>query len=366
MIETRGGAEQNPAVGPLLSLEDVVIDAPGSVRLIDGFSLDIHPGERVALVGESGSGKSVMARTIMRLTSGLSTAGRVCFEGQDLLSLSEHEMRSVRGRRIGMVFQDPMGSLNPLMTIGDQVAEPLRIVGVPKKQARARACAVLEELGVANARDRMSAYPHEFSGGMRQRVVMAMALVGEPAFLIADEPTTALDVRIQEQVLDLLDRVSRERGLAVLLITHDLALVAGFSDRVVVMYAGKKVNDGLVERLFASPAHPYTAGLLDAVPRMDRRVDRLTAIPGAPPHPTDRPSGCPFHPRCAYKVAICSTMMPPLRSLPEGGSVACHVWAGGPYASEDSRAAENAALDRLGKVRRGFPDGLQVEQGRSE
>ena len=306
-------------------------DAP--VSLLIDFNLKLHRGERIALVGESGSGKSVFARTVMRLTSGLKPTGSIVFEGRDLLDLTEREMSRVRGRRIGMVFQDPMGALNPLMTIGEQIAEPLWLSGVGKKEGLRRARKVLDELGVANASERMDAYPFEFSGGMRQRVVMAIALVSDPVLLIADEPTTALDVRIQEQVLDLLDTVSKERDLALLLITHDLATVAGYTDRVLVMYAGMKVNDGPVERLFDNPAHPYTAGLLTAVPRMEQTSSRLIAIPGSPPHPSDRPSGCPFHPRCAFALDICVNEMPPLRGLPEGGSVACHVWSGGPYAS---------------------------------
>ena len=317
------------AATPLLSLRDVSIaTGPKDARtsLVEGFSLDLATGDRVALVGESGSGKSVTARAILRLDPGFTVDGRILLDGSDLLSLGPKAMTAIRGHRIGMVFQDPMGALNPLMTIGAQVAEPLRVAGMGKAEARRLTRDTLEELGVVNAAQRMDAYPHEFSGGMRQRVVLAMALVGNPSVLIADEPTTALDVRVQEQVLALLDRVSRDRGLAVLLITHDLGTVAGFADRVAVMYSGRKVDEGSVDQLFANPAHPYTRGLLKAVPRIDQAVDRLATIPGAPPHPANRPGGCAFHPRCAFAMDVCRTEVPALRVTPAGGKVACHLF----------------------------------------
>ena len=314
---------------PLLSIRNLVVETgepENPTRLVDGFSLDLAASDRVALVGESGSGKSVTARAIMRLDAGFDYSGEISFNGRNLLALPEKEMVAVRGHEIGMVFQDPMGALNPLMTIGDQIAEPLRVAGVGKGEARRRVEAVLDELGVANAAKRMRAYPHEFSGGMRQRVVLAMALVSEPALIIADEPTTALDVRVQEQVLTLLDKVSRDRGLAVLLITHDLATVAGFTDRVAVMYSGRKVDEASVDSLFVEPAHPYTQGLLQAVPRIDQTVRRLLTIPGAPPHPANRPTGCAFHPRCPKAFDLCSTSQPELRVSPNGGRVACHLY----------------------------------------
>jgi oligopeptide/dipeptide ABC transporter ATP-binding protein len=222
-----------------------------------------------------------------------------------------------------MVFQDPMSSLDPLMTIGDQVCETLRVHGTPRKAARAKALALLQELGVERAAERMDAYPHEFSGGMRQRVVLAMALIAEPRLLIADEPTTALDVRVQEQVLDMLDNVSRRRSLAVLLITHDLGIVAGFADRVMVMYSGRIVEDGPIERIFANPQHPYTRGLLAAVPRVDQTRVRLTSIPGTPPAPRARPSGCAFHPRCPSRLPVCDQVQPALAETFDG-RLACH------------------------------------------
>jgi len=312
---------------PLLRVEGLSVDMAlrdRTVRIVDHIDFSIGVGERVALVGESGSGKSVTAQALMRLNRRASISGRIDFAGTDLLALSEHEMNRHRGAGIGMVFQDPMSSLDPLMTIGDQVAETLRIRGVPRKAARERAISVLHELGVERAAERIGAYPHEFSGGMRQRVVLAMALVGEPRLLIADEPTTALDVRVQQQVLDLLDQVSERRGLSVMLITHDLGIVAGFADRVMVMYSGRIVEDGLVDRIFADPKHPYTRGLLAAVPRVDQTLETLVSIRGTPPPPAARPGGCTFHPRCPVRIERCSAELPALLDN-DGARVACHV-----------------------------------------
>jgi len=298
-----------------------------SVNIVDDVDFTIGVGERMALVGESGSGKSLTARALMQLDRVARVSGRIDFEGADLLKLSEREMRKLRGSSIAMVFQDPMSFLNPLMTIGDQVAETLRIRGVGKAEARKRALSVLDELGVDRAAERIDAYPHEFSGGMRQRVVLAMALVGEPRLLIADEPTTALDVRVQDQVLDLLDEVSTRRGLAVLLITHDLGVVAGFADRVMVMYSGRIVEDGEVGDVFARPRHPYTQGLIKAVPRIDQDLATLYAIPGAPPAVMNRPSGCRFHLRCDQRVQRCALELPAM--LHAGRTrVACHLHDG--------------------------------------
>lgn len=315
--------------GATLQVEALTVDVTVEgevIRIVDAITFAIRPGEHVALVGESGSGKSVTARAIMRLDRRASLGGRLTFEGQDLLALSEAGMNRYRGSSIGMVFQDPMASLDPLMSIGNQVAETLRIRGVPRSAAKARAVTILSELGVGHAAERFASYPHEFSGGMRQRVVLAMALVGEPRLLIADEPTTALDVRVQEQVLDVLDEISQRRKLAVLLITHDLGIVAGFADRVLVMYAGRIVEEGSVERIFANPLHPYTQGLIAAIPRTDRAVDRLSAIPGAPPPPRARPSGCAFHPRCAQRMERCTNDAPGIFGLEVSRRVACHLY----------------------------------------
>jgi oligopeptide/dipeptide ABC transporter ATP-binding protein len=313
----------------LLDVRQLCIDVPtnsGRLRLVDDFELTLEPGDRVALVGESGSGKSVTARAIMRLDAHFALSGSVRLDGTELLDLKERDMVRVRGSRIGMVFQDPMDALNPLQTIGEQVAEPLRIRGVPRTEAIDRARLMLDELGVVRAGERMHSYPHEFSGGMRQRVVLAMALIAEPDVLIADEPTTALDVRVQKQVLDLLEEVAeRRRKLAVLLITHDLAVVAGFAKRVVVMYAGRKVEECSTTQLFEQPSHPYTAALLRALPRIDRPIDRLEPIAGFPPSPATRPGGCAFHPRCALAVELCSRERPELRTIRDDATVACHL-----------------------------------------
>lgn len=297
----------------------------GEVTLVDDFNLRIDAGERVALVGESGSGKSVTARAMMRLDSNVALSGSIRMGDQEILDLDESALTGIRGTRIGMVFQDPMSALNPLQTIGAQIAEPLRRRGTSRKAAMTQAMNMLEELGVARARERLRAYPHEFSGGMRQRVVLAMALIGEPQLLIADEPTTALDVRVQEQVFRLLDEVCRRRGLGVLLISHDLGVVAGFADRVAVMYAGRKIEEQPIVDLFARPRHPYTAGLLAAVPRMDRADVPLEPIPGTPPSPTLRPTGCAFHPRCPVRIEVCDQQVPADRRLDTGGMAACHL-----------------------------------------
>lgn len=320
---------------PLLEVRSLTIDVPngdGWLRVVDGVDFSIRAGERVALVGESGSGKSMTARALMRLDDAPRIGGAIRLAGEEVLGCTEAELRALRGSGIGMVFQDPMASLDPFMRVGDQVAEVLRIRGVGRAEAHARAVAMLAELGVRDAGSRYGAFPHEFSGGMRQRVVLAMALVAGPKLLVADEPTTALDARIQQQVLDLIDDASADRGLGVLLITHNLGIVAGFADRVLVMYSGRIVEEGPVEQIFAAPAHPYTRGLIAAVPRADMRVDRLPPIVGSPPSPARRPSGCAFHPRCPARLPVCDMSAPALR-MSGGGSVACHLVAEGEAAA---------------------------------
>jgi peptide/nickel transport system ATP-binding protein len=329
---------------PVLALEGLCVTAPSAngppVRIVDQVDLALYPGERVAMVGESGSGKSATARAILRLDSELTIGGRILLRGRDLVGLSEREMTRVRGREVAMVFQNPMGALDPLMTIGAQVAEPLRRAGNSRPAAWERAQHLLSEMGVPDAARRMRAYPHEFSGGMRQRVVLAMALAGDPAVLLADEPTTALDVRTQEQVLTMLDKVARDRHLSVLLITHDLATVAGFADRVVVMYAGRVVHTDPVDAVFAQPAHPYTRGLLEALPRIDQAVGRLRGIEGTAPHPADRPPGCVFEPRCPKRMAICAGERPAFVALPSGGTVACYLFSDAQAADPSATAPE--------------------------
>ncbi len=310
---------------PLLEVTDLTVSYPssaGAVEIVSGFDLSVARGERVALVGESGSGKSVTARALLRLDHRATVTGRVRLDGTDLLALSDREMRAQRGRRIGLMLQDPMTTLNPVRTIGSQVMESLRVHGVGKVEARKRAVETLDRLGIPNAERRMRAYPHEFSGGMRQRVCLAMAIVAHPDLLIADEPTTALDVRVQEQVLSLIDSLVAELGMGVVLITHDLGLVAGFADRVAVMYAGRGVESGPVRELYRAPRHPYTSGLLASVPRVDRD-GALAPIAGSPAQPTSRPGGCAFHPRCARAEADCTEIRPDVRRL-GAADVACH------------------------------------------
>jgi oligopeptide/dipeptide ABC transporter ATP-binding protein len=323
-----------PGARPLLDVRGLGVSfgrGPTAVKLVENISFSVAPGERIALVGESGSGKSVTAQALMRLNPRMQVSGVVEVGGRNLVGLTDQQMTAERGATFGMVFQDPMSSLDPLMTIGDQVAETLRIRGVSAAEARARALRVLDELRVDRAAERLNAYPHEFSGGMRQRVVLAMALIGEPKVLIADEPTTALDVRVQERVLDLLYSVSEQRGLAVLLITHDMGIVAGFADRVMVMYAGQIIEQNNVEALFARPQHPYTQGLLEAIPRLDQQSSRLRSIPGAPPTPFARPPGCHFNPRCPKVMEICRSVYPATTEA-AGSRVACHLYGGAAHA----------------------------------
>jgi ABC-type dipeptide/oligopeptide/nickel transport system ATPase component len=269
------------AAPPLLAVDGlrVRVRGPQGPVLVHEVAFDIAPGERLALVGESGSGKSTVAKALVRLDRSVELSGSVRFDGAELVGASERTLRTVRGAGISMIFQDPMTALNPVRRVLDQVAEPLVIRGVPKREARVRAIEMLDRLGVARAAERSHDYPSAFSGGMRQRVVMATALVGGPRLLVADEPTTALDVRVQEQVLDLIEQQSRELGLAVLFITHDLATVAGLADRVAVMRAGRLVEQQGVDDLFAAPQHPYTRGLLASVPRIDADpATRLTTV----------------------------------------------------------------------------------------
>jgi peptide/nickel transport system ATP-binding protein len=271
---------------PLLRVRDLRVSYPtprGLTQVVHGVDLDLAPGERVALVGESGSGKSVTARAVLRLDPDASLSGRIELNGVNLLDLPAKRMREIRGARVGLVFQDPLASLNPVMTIGRQVMQPLLIRGVPRKVARRRAVDLLGRLGVRDAERRADDYPHQFSGGMRQRVVIAIAVIAEPALLIADEPTTALDVRVQATVLELLRELADERGMSILLITHDLGIVAGFAERAVVMRHGRAVETGTVEQIYARPQHPYTRALLAAVPRIGGDVTRPLAVIGADP-----------------------------------------------------------------------------------
>jgi peptide/nickel transport system ATP-binding protein len=326
-------AAAQPATGPgLLQVEDLHVHfetSRGTVRAVEGVSYTIRPGEIVALVGESGCGKSVSALSIMRLLAkpaGRIVRGRILFEGRDLLQLPEHDMRAIRGRSISMIFQEPMTSLNPVLSIGTQLMEPLQIhLGMSDAEARARAIELLRLVGITDGERRLDQYPHQFSGGMRQRVMIAIGLACNPKLIIADEPTTALDVTIQAQILELMKDLSRRLNIALLVITHNLGIVARYADRVNVMYAARIVEEGTAEQIFGAPRHPYTIGLLRSVPRLDRARDqKLETIEGLPPNLLDPPNTCRFAPRCAYRIAICD-IDPPLfgTDAPEHRS-ACH------------------------------------------
>jgi oligopeptide/dipeptide ABC transporter ATP-binding protein len=304
----------------------------GVVRAVDGVSWDVRAGETVALVGESGCGKSVSALSIMRLVSepaGRIVGGEILFKGRDLLTLSEGEMRHVRGREIGMIFQEPMTSLNPVLTVGRQLTEPPEIhLGMTPAQSRARAVELLGMVGISDPERRLQQYPHQFSGGMRQRMMIAMSMACNPALIIADEPTTALDVTIQAQILELMKGLSRKLGVAMVMITHNLGVVARYADRVNVMYAGRIVERGTAAEIYANPRHPYTLGLLRSVPRLDEpRRAKLLPIQGQPPDLTRLPPGCSFQPRCQYAIERCLREAPPLEAVSTGHVSACWVAA---------------------------------------
>jgi oligopeptide/dipeptide ABC transporter ATP-binding protein len=297
------------------------------VRAVDGVSWDVAEGETVALVGESGCGKSVSALSIMRLVAepaGRIEAGEIIYKGRDLLKLSEAEMRHVRGREIAMVFQEPMTSLNPVLSIGRQLTEGLEIhMNLGPEQARARAVELLGMVGIPDPERRLAQYPHHFSGGMRQRMMIAMALACNPSLILADEPTTALDVTIQAQILELMRDLARRLRVAMLIITHNLGVVARYADRVNVMYAGRIIEQAAAREIYANPRHPYTLGLLRSVPRLDEpRRARLDPIEGQPPDLTHLPPGCAFAPRCAYRVERCGEA-PPLAQVGPGHTSAC-------------------------------------------
>ena len=319
---------------PILSVRDLrtefVSDA-GIVHAVDGVSFDLHQGETLAIVGESGCGKSVTALSIMRLIPnppGRITGGQVFFEGQDLMQFPLGEMQKVRGARISMIFQEPMTSLNPVLTIGDQVAEPLQLhMGMNRNSSRIRAVELLEMVGIPDPHSRVSDYPHQLSGGQRQRVMIAMALSCRPLVLIADEATTALDVTIQAQILELLMRLSEDTGTATIIITHNLGIVARYADRVNVMYAGKIREQGSAVDIYRESRHPYTVGLLNSVPRLDSVIqDRLESIEGEIPDLLRLPPGCAFQDRCAWVVDRCASDDPELISVGEDHKSACWEW----------------------------------------
>ena len=318
------------ASAPLLEVEDLRVEFTtrrGIVHAVNGISFAIAPGETLGIVGESGCGKSVTSLAVLGLLArnGRVRSGRALFDGRNLIELSDRALRGLRGREIAMIFQDPMTSLNPVLTIGRQIRETLEThFDLSRKEAEARAAELIDRVGIPSARARLRDYPHQFSGGMRQRAMIAMALACEPKLLIADEPTTALDVTIQAQILDLLRELVAEENAALILITHDLGVVAGMCERVNVMYAGMFMETGSAEQLFGSPRHPYTLGLLQSVPRLDasRRL-RLHPIEGAPPNMLRAPTACPFQPRCAYEVDLSQREVPQLVEIEPGHKVAC-------------------------------------------
>ncbi len=318
-------------MGTLLQVKDLqtqFFTQDGIVKAVDGVSFSLEEGETLGIVGESGCGKSVTVLSIMRLIPnppGKVVGGQVLFDGEDLLKVDDEEIRRVRGNKIAMIFQDPMTSLNPVLTICRQVSESLELhLNMSKDAARKRSIELLELVGIPEAAKRIDNYPHQFSGGMRQRVMIAMGLSCNPQLLIADEPTTALDVTIQAQIIDLVKRLQQEMGMAVIWITHDLGVVAGMCRRVIIMYAGNIIEQAPVEEVYANPRHPYALGLLASIPRLDAvRKSRLSPIEGMPPDLIDMPDACPFNPRCQYVQDICRQKKPQLRSVGPEHQIAC-------------------------------------------
>ena len=318
----------NPTTEPILRVRDLrtsFATSAGIVRAVDGVSFDVRPGEAFGLVGESGCGKSATCRSIIRLLPAhATTEGEVRFGGRNLLTLDPDAMRHVRGGEISMIFQDPMSALNPVLKVGDQVAGAVQAhLGVGRRAAWARALELLRLVGIPAPERRLREYPHQFSGGMRQRVLIAIALAGEPKVLLADEPTTALDVTIQDQILKLIVRLQRGLGMSVILVSHDLGVVAQVCQRVAVMYAGQIAEQGDVATVLRAPRHPYTMGLLNSLPALGRRQRYLRPIAGAPPSLLDPPPGCRFHPRCAFAVERCRSWTPELLDVGPGHGAAC-------------------------------------------
>ncbi len=318
---------------PLLEVKNLktqFFTQDGIVHAVNGVSFHVEEGETLGIVGESGCGKSVSVLSVMRLIPqppGKIVGGEVLFDGRDLLKVSDDEIRQVRGNKIAMVFQDPMTSLNPVLTIGRQIGEALELhLNMGRQEARKRSAELLSMVGIPQAEERLDDYPHQFSGGMRQRAMIAMALACNPRLLIADEPTTALDVTIQAQIVDLVKRLRDEIGMAIIWITHDLGVVAGIANRMMVMYAGFVVEEASVKEIYANPRHPYTLGLLGSLPRLDEvRREKLTSIEGLPPDLISLPKGCPFEPRCVYAIDRCQEERPELEPVGPRHRIACWV-----------------------------------------
>jgi oligopeptide transport system ATP-binding protein len=330
ILDTQG--RWTPIDGMLLEVDQLQVEfrtRDGVAKAINGVSFEVHEGETLAILGESGSGKSVTAQAIMGILDsppGFITGGEVRYCGQDILKLSEDERRRVRGPEISMVFQDALSALNPVFSVGWQIAEMFRKHrGMNKSDAQAQAIRLMQRVQIPGAAQRVKAYPHQFSGGMRQRIMIAMAIALDPAVLIADEPTTALDVTVQAQIMQLLKDLQQEGKMGLILITHDLGVVADVADRIAVMYAGRIVEQADAFELYAQPAHPYTKGLLDSIPRLDQKGETLSAIGGLPPNLMNIPPGCPFNPRCHYAQDICRVdPPPPLREVARHRLAACH------------------------------------------
>ncbi|MFG3050431.1 ABC transporter ATP-binding protein [Kitasatospora sp. NPDC048239] len=325
---------------PLLEVRDLHVEfhtRDGVAKAVNGVNYSVAAGETLAVLGESGSGKSVTAQTIMGILDmppGKISQGQILFRGEDMLAMKEEERRLIRGQKIAMIFQDALSSLNPVMTVGDQLGEMFRVHrGASKKEAREKAIELMERVRIPAARQRVGDYPHQFSGGMRQRIMIAMALSMEPDLIIADEPTTALDVTVQAQVMDLLAELQAEYNMGLILITHDLGVVADVADKIAVMYAGRIVETAPVHELYANPAHPYTKGLLRSIPRLDQKGQELYAIKGLPPNLLKVPAGCAFNPRCDFATDQCRTETPKLHQVSDkdgkeltGRRSACHLW----------------------------------------
>ena len=332
MTLTAPAGQPAPAAdGHLLEVDGLSVEFRteyGTVHAVNDVSWHLDAGESLAILGESGSGKSVSAQAIMGILDtppGYVTSGAIRYRGRDMLRMPPTEQRKLRGPDVAMVFQDTLSALNPVFTVGAQIAEAFRVHrGLSKREGMERAADLMDRVRIPNARGRLKDYPHQFSGGMRQRVMIAMALALDPAVLIADEPTTALDVTVQAQIVDLLQQLQSETGMGLVLITHDLGVVGEVADRVAVMYAGRIIETGGIDAVFSRPAHPYTVGLMHSVPRVDQRGQRLSPISGSPPNLARIPPGCPFHPRCPRAEEVCSQERPPLRLVVPGRRSACH------------------------------------------
>jgi oligopeptide/dipeptide ABC transporter ATP-binding protein len=332
---------------PLLEVRGLSVSFPsadGLVQAVRGLSFDVDQGRTLGIVGESGSGKSVATQSIVGLTAGARVSGKACFQGRDLLGMSDEQLRHVRGAEIALIFQDPLSSLHPLYRVGWQIVEAIQAhERIGKSEARQRAIELLRRVGIPQPESRVDEYPHQFSGGMRQRAMIAMALALNPKLLVADEPTTALDVTVQAQIVELMKELQAEFGTAIIAITHDLGVIAEIADEVLVMYAGQAMERGDRRTLFRRPHHPYTKGLIEALPSQSGSKDRLVPIPGRPPSLIRLPTGCPFHPRCRYVMDRCRTEVPPLQKVAGGNGHVSACWLPPDRVGLDSPAARPAS-----------------------